>query len=48
VKHVTKFLLELGAGVAFVGQVLLDVGGEMFWMATAKRSEVHDMAYTLQ
>ncbi len=29
VKHVTDFLLELGAGFAFVGrQVLLDVGGE--------------------
>lgn len=28
VKHVTEFLLELGAGFAFVGrQVLLDVGG---------------------
>ena len=31
VKHVTEFLLELGAGFAFVGrQVLLDVGGEEF------------------
>lgn len=31
VKHVTDFLLELGAGFAFVGrQVLLDVGGEEF------------------
>ena len=29
VKHVTEFLLELGAGFAFVGrQVLLDVGGD--------------------
>lgn len=28
VRHVTDFLLELGAGFAFVGrQVLLDVGG---------------------
>ncbi|MBS7326204.1 MAG: DUF1016 family protein [Thiopseudomonas sp.] len=28
VKHITEFLLELGAGFAFVGrQVLLDVGG---------------------
>ncbi|MBB5040438.1 PDDEXK nuclease domain-containing protein [Prosthecobacter dejongeii] len=33
VKHVTDFLLELGAGFAFVGrQVLLDVGGEEFFM----------------
>jgi len=33
VKHVTEFLLELGAGFAFVGrQVLLDVGGEEFFM----------------
>ncbi len=31
VKHVTSFLLELGAGFAFVGrQVALDVGGEEF------------------
>ena len=31
VKHVTDFLLELGAGFAFVGrQILLDVGGEEF------------------
>ncbi len=31
VKHVTEFLLELGAGFAFVGrQVRLDVGGEEF------------------
>jgi predicted nuclease of restriction endonuclease-like (RecB) superfamily len=31
--HVTEFLLELGAGFAFVGrQVLLDVGGEEFFM----------------
>lgn len=31
VKHVTEFLLELGAGFAFVGrQVLLDVGGDEF------------------
>lgn len=31
VKHVTDFLLELGAGFAFVGkQVLMDVGGEEF------------------
>ena len=29
VRHVTKFLLELGAGFSFLGrQVLLDVGGE--------------------
>lgn len=33
VKHVTDFLLELGAGFAFVGrQVMLDVGGEEFLM----------------
>jgi len=33
VKHVTEFLLELGAGFAFVGrQVLLDVGGEDFFI----------------
>ena len=33
VKHVTEFLLELGAGFAFVGrQVLLDVGGEEFFV----------------
>jgi len=33
VKHVTDFLLELGAGFAFVGkQVLLDVGGDEFFM----------------
>lgn len=33
VKHVTEFLLELGAGFAFVGrQVLLDVGGDEFFM----------------
>jgi len=33
VKHVTKFLLELGAGFAFVGrQVLLDVGGDEFFI----------------
>ncbi len=33
VKHVTSFLLELGAGFAFVGrQVLLDVGGEEFFL----------------
>jgi predicted nuclease of restriction endonuclease-like (RecB) superfamily len=33
VKHVTDFLLELGAGFAFVGrQVLLDVGGEEFFL----------------
>ena len=32
-KHVTDFLLELGAGFAFVGrQVLLDVGGEEFFI----------------
>lgn len=31
VRHVTEFLLELGAGFAFVGrQVLVDVGGEEF------------------
>jgi predicted nuclease of restriction endonuclease-like (RecB) superfamily len=31
VKHVTSFLLELGAGFAFVGrQVVLDVGGDEF------------------
>jgi predicted nuclease of restriction endonuclease-like (RecB) superfamily len=33
VKHVTEFLLELGAGFAFVGrQVLIDVGGEEFFI----------------
>ena len=33
VKHVTEFLLELGAGFAFVGrQVLLDVGGDDFFI----------------
>lgn len=33
VRHVTDFLLELGAGFAFVGrQVLLDVGGEEFFL----------------
>jgi len=33
VKHVTDFLLELGAGFAFVGrQVRLDVGGEEFFI----------------
>lgn len=33
IKHVTSFLLELGAGFAFVGrQVLLDVGGEEFFL----------------
>jgi predicted nuclease of restriction endonuclease-like (RecB) superfamily len=33
VKHVTDFLLELGAGFAFVGrQVLLNVGGEEFFI----------------
>lgn len=33
VTHVTDFLLELGAGFAFVGrQVLLDVGGEEFFI----------------
>jgi predicted nuclease of restriction endonuclease-like (RecB) superfamily len=33
VRHVTGFLLELGAGFAFVGrQVLLDVGGEEFFI----------------
>lgn len=33
VKHITKFLLELGAGFAFVGrQVLLDVGGDDFFI----------------
>lgn len=33
VKHVTEFLLELGAGFAFVGrQVLLDVGGNEFFI----------------
>ncbi|PKL42565.1 MAG: DUF1016 domain-containing protein [Candidatus Riflebacteria bacterium HGW-Riflebacteria-1] len=32
-KHVTQFLLELGAGFAFVGrQVLLDVGGDEFFI----------------
>ena len=32
VKHVTEFLLELGAGFAFVGrQVLLDVAGDEFF-----------------
>ena len=33
VQHVTAFLLELGAGFAFVGrQVLLDVGGDEFFI----------------
>lgn len=33
VKHVTEFLLELGAGLAFVGrQVLLDVAGDEFFI----------------
>ena len=33
VKHVTEFLLELGAGFAFVGrQVLLNVGGDEFFV----------------
>ena len=33
VQHVTRFLLELGAGFAFVGrQVLLDVGSEEFFI----------------
>lgn len=33
VKHVTEFLLELGAGFAFVGrQVMLDVGGDEFFI----------------
>ena len=33
VKHVTEFLLELGAGFAYVGrQVLLTVGGEEFFV----------------
>jgi predicted nuclease of restriction endonuclease-like (RecB) superfamily len=33
VRHVTKFLLELGAGFAFVGrQVHLEVGGEDFYI----------------
>jgi predicted nuclease of restriction endonuclease-like (RecB) superfamily len=33
VQHVTQFLLELGAGFAFVGrQVMLNVGGEEFFM----------------
>ena len=33
VKHVTDFLIELGAGFAFVGrQVLLDVGGDEFFI----------------
>lgn len=33
VRHLTQFLLELGAGFAFVGrQVLIDVGGEEFFI----------------
>ncbi len=33
VRHITRFLLELGAGFAFVGrQVHLDVGGEDFYL----------------
>ena len=33
VKHVTEFLLELGAGFAFVGrQILLDVAGDEFFI----------------
>ncbi|WP_018918223.1 PDDEXK nuclease domain-containing protein [Vreelandella zhanjiangensis] len=32
-RHVTEFLLELGAGFAFVGrQVVVDVGGEEFFI----------------
>lgn len=39
VKHVTEFLLELGAGFAFVGrQVLLDVGGDEFFIGAPCRS----------
>jgi predicted nuclease of restriction endonuclease-like (RecB) superfamily len=39
VKHVTDFLLELGAGFAFVGrQVLLDVGGGRVFHRPAVRS----------
>ena len=38
VKHVTEFLLELGAGFAFVGrQVLLDVGGDEFFIDCSDR-----------
>ncbi len=33
VKHITQFLLELGAGFAFVGrQVHLEVGGDDFFI----------------
>jgi predicted nuclease of restriction endonuclease-like (RecB) superfamily len=33
VRHITEFLLEMGAGFAFVGrQVLLDVGGDEFFI----------------
>lgn len=33
VQHATQFLLELGAGFAFVGrQVLLNVGGDEFFI----------------
>jgi predicted nuclease of restriction endonuclease-like (RecB) superfamily len=33
VQHVTRFLVELGTGFAYLGrQVLLDVGGESFYM----------------
>ena len=33
VKHVTEFLLELGAGFAFVGQqVLIEIGGDDFFI----------------
>lgn len=33
IEHVTEFLLELGAGFAFVGrQVHLEVGGDDFWL----------------
>jgi predicted nuclease of restriction endonuclease-like (RecB) superfamily len=35
VQHITRFLLELGAGFAFVGrQVQLEVGGEDFGRPT--------------
>lgn len=38
VKHVTDFLLELGAGFAFVGrQVLMDVGGDEFFLDLLSR-----------
>jgi predicted nuclease of restriction endonuclease-like (RecB) superfamily len=50
VEHVTAFLLELGAGFAFVGrQVLLDVGGDEFFRLEHRRigAAIADSALTL-